>query len=118
MKFVFKQIENTNLLIMASSSDNLKILGFDFPSCGNGVTVPISKNPTPVQNNPEGASTFLSNPAAIPIGFENSRPNTSVFYEELKNIYSIIHYTISKISVIYSKNYAYITSLFNLTFKS
>lgn len=69
---------------MALSSDNLKILGFGFPSCGNGVTVPTSKNPMPVRNKPEGASAFLSNPAAIPIGFENSRPNTLVFYEELK----------------------------------
>lgn len=69
---------------MAPSSDNLKILGFGFPSCGNGVTVPISKKPMPVRNKPEGASAFLSSPAAMPIGFENSRPNTLVFYEGFK----------------------------------
>lgn len=35
----------------------------------------------PVLNKPDGASAFLSKPAAIPTGFENSKFHKRVFYK-------------------------------------
>lgn len=59
-------------------SINLKTLGFSFPNCGIGVTDPTSTNPNPILHKPSTASPCLSKPAAIPIGFLNLRPQTSV----------------------------------------
>ena len=67
---------NPNLLIIALSSNNLKILGFLFPYCGVTVTVPISTNPKPNLIKPSKASPFLSKPAAKPIGLVNFRLHT------------------------------------------
>ena len=41
---------NPNLLISAWSSSSLKTLGFGFPNCSKGVTVPTSTNPNPNLN--------------------------------------------------------------------
>ena len=58
-----------NLLIKAWSSSSLKILGFGFPNCFLGVTVPTSTKPNPSLNIELKTSALLSNPAARPIGF-------------------------------------------------
>ena len=62
----------------ASSSTSLKTLGLGFPYCSNGVTVPTSTKPKPKLNNELYTSAFLSNPAAIPIGFSISLLNNLV----------------------------------------
>lgn len=67
------------LFITAKSFDNLNTLGFSLPGCGSGVTEPTSMNPKPMFCSPGIAFPSLSNPAAIPIGFENSLPNNSTF---------------------------------------
>ena len=41
------ELLNPNLLISAWSSSKRNILGFGFPYCFNGVTVPTSTNPKP-----------------------------------------------------------------------
>ena len=43
--------------------------GFSFPFCGNGVTVPISIKPKPIEANALIQEAFLSKPAAKPTGF-------------------------------------------------
>lgn len=63
----------------AKCSGKRKTLGFGLPDWGTGVTDPISTKPNPKLCNPFIASPCLSNPAAIPNGFENSFPNTSIF---------------------------------------
>ena len=65
---------------MALSSTNRKTRGLSFPFCGFGVTEPISINPKPNLDRLGTASPSLSNPAANPIGFENSMFQTFVFY--------------------------------------
>ena len=59
-----------HLLITALSSISLKTLGLSFPSCGNGVTLPISTKPNPAFNSPSTASPCLSKPAAKPMGLQ------------------------------------------------
>ena len=68
------------LFIIALSSGNRNTLGFSFPGWGFGVTEPISIKPKPISVSPVTASACLSNPAAIPIGFGNVRPNNCIFY--------------------------------------
>ena len=41
------ELLNPSLLIKASSSSNLKTLGFGFPNCDLGVIVPTSTKPNP-----------------------------------------------------------------------
>ena len=62
-------------MIIALSFGKRKTLGFLFPACGRGVTVPASTNPNPKFKRDSTTSTFLSKPAASPIGFLKSRPN-------------------------------------------
>ena len=64
-----------NLLIIALSFSNLKILGLGFPNCLFGVIVPTSTKPNPRLNNELYTSALLSNPAASPMGFFNSLLN-------------------------------------------
>ncbi len=54
----------------------LQYLGFSFPSCGSGVTDPISTNPKPSLNMLFMVSPCLSKPAAKPTGLLNVRLNT------------------------------------------
>ena len=63
---------------MALSSLSLNNLFFGFPSCGFGVTVPISINPNPNFSNSEMCVAFLSKPAAIPTGFGKVKPKSSL----------------------------------------
>ena len=67
------------LFITAWSFFNLKSLGFGFPSCARGVTVPISTKPKPKVSNPSKISASLSNPAANPTGLSKFKPNTVLF---------------------------------------
>ena len=60
------------VLLYLTLSFNLNNLGLDSPSWASGVTVPISENPNPRSIKLFVISPFLSNPAAIPIGFGNS----------------------------------------------
>ena len=52
--------------------------GRGLPGCDPGVTPPISTKPKPSRNSGATATASLSNPAAIPIGLEKSRPQTLV----------------------------------------
>ena len=61
---------------------NLKSLGFGFPSCARGVTVPISTKPKPKVFNPSKISASLSKPAANPTGLSKFKPKT-VFSNDL-----------------------------------
>ena len=65
------------LLIIPSSSINLKRRFFGLPDCAFGVTVPISTNPNPKSANSLNSTAFLSKPAAKPTGFLNFKPNNS-----------------------------------------
>ena len=67
----------------ASSSTNLKTLGFGISILFNGVIVPTSTKPNPNLNNELYTSAFLSNPAAIPIGFSISLLNNFVLNKGL-----------------------------------
>ena len=57
------------------------IRGRGFPDCGNGVTVPSSRNPKPSAASPSTAFASLSSPAARPTGLENERPIASTGIE-------------------------------------
>ena len=46
--FFAPKLLNPSLLINASSSTNLKTLGFGFPYCFKGVIVPTSTKPKPI----------------------------------------------------------------------
>jgi len=72
------------LLITAKSSGRRNNLGFGFPSCGKGVTLPISTQPRPKRANPDTHSPLLSKPAASPTGFDRSNDPILVFYGILK----------------------------------
>ena len=76
--FFAPKLLKPSLLIKASSSTSRKTLGFGFPYCFKGVTVPTSTKPNPSLNNELYTSAFLSNPAAMPIGFSNFLSNNSV----------------------------------------
>ena len=69
-----------DLLTTALSWASLNTRGRGFPICGCGVTLPISTKPKPILNRPGMASACLSNPAAIPMGLENSRFQSLVRY--------------------------------------
>jgi hypothetical protein len=62
-------------LITAWCSGSRNMRGLGLPSCGRGVTVPISTKPKPSANRASMWSPFLSMPAASPTGFGNSSPN-------------------------------------------
>ena len=64
-------------LIIPLSFCSLNNLGLGFPACGNGVTVPISINPKPKDDNSLNSFESLSKPAAKPTGLSNFSPNTS-----------------------------------------
>ena len=66
------------LLITALSSNNLNNRFLGFPSCGFGVTVPISIKPNPKLENSLINFAFLSRPAARPTGLGNLIPNKLV----------------------------------------
>ena len=63
--------------MIALSSINLNNLGFSFPGCPTGVSVPISIKPNPIQANSSMSFASLSKPAANPTGFGNFSPNNS-----------------------------------------
>src|SRR6185437_8791955 len=63
--------------IKALSFGKRNNLGFGFPLCGNGVTVPISTKPKPNVSSSSRYFAFLSKPAARPTGFENVIQKTS-----------------------------------------
>ena len=67
-----------NLLISASSSSNRNTLGFSFPNCLRGVTVPTSTNPNPKLKMELYTSASLSKPAAIPTGLGIFFPKISI----------------------------------------
>ena len=67
---------NPILLIIASSFIKRNILFFGFPSCGNGVNVPISIKPKPKFVNSLYNLASLSKPAANPTGFVKFNPKT------------------------------------------
>src|SRR6185312_5071075 len=67
---------NPRRLISAASSPRRKRRGRGLPSCGRGVTVPTSTKPKPKRSIASGTSASLSKPAASPIGFGNSRPQS------------------------------------------
>jgi hypothetical protein len=71
---LFSPIRLTNAL----SGKSLKRRGLLFPGWGSGVTVPISINENPNEENSLKNSAFLSNPAASPTGLENFKPITSL----------------------------------------
>ena len=76
----------SNLFITAKSSGRRNNLGFGFPSCGNGVTLPISTQPKPNRANPETHSPLLSKPAANPTGLDSTKEPIFVFYiSKIKN---------------------------------
>ena len=55
---------------------SLNSLGFGFPDCARGVTVPISTKPKPKVSSPSKISASLSKPAANPTGLSKFKPNT------------------------------------------
>ena len=58
----------------ALSRRSRKTRGEGLPSCGMGVTVPISAKPQPSRRMASGTRASLSKPAAIPTGFGNVKP--------------------------------------------
>ena len=62
---------NPSLFIILISLLYLCSLGFSFPSCERGVTVPISIKLKFSFKSPDNASPFLSKPAAKPKGLDN-----------------------------------------------
>lgn len=65
--------------MIALSSTKRNTRGLSFPGCSLGHTDPISTKPKPVRCKPSTASPCLSNPAAIPIGFDRDKFNNFVF---------------------------------------
>ena len=65
------------LLITAPCSRSLNTLGFGFPGCGFGVTLPISTKPKPMDSSAGNALASLSNPAAKPSGLVKRKPQAS-----------------------------------------
>lgn len=57
---MFELMEINYLLTIALSSINRNTRGFSLPSCGFGVTDPISINPNPIRCNPFIASACFS----------------------------------------------------------
>ena len=64
-------------LIIPLSSLSLKRRGFGLPSCGLGVTVPISIKPKPKLASSLYSLASLSKPAARPTGLGKRIPKTS-----------------------------------------
>ena len=67
--------------ISACAEVSRNMRGRGFPDCGNGVTVPSSRNPKPSAASPSTAFASLSSPAARPTGLGNERPIASTGIE-------------------------------------